>query len=1387
MIRVYFTFLFFAFSLVSYAGSFKKSPLKAVSHVKFTENKSQWKNSILFQADFKGGKLFLEQKEITYLFYEPALLSKVHPHSPNEKEDIHDKNLKFHSVKVKLAGMNPDCRVAGENITTGYSNYYVGKDKSKWAGGVRSYKEVVYKEIYPAIDLKIYSQQNNIKYDYIVQPHASPDSIKMQLNGADSLYLRNDDLIIETSVGEIMDQKPFAYQVIHGKNISVPCKYTLSGQTLGFSFPKGYNHDLPLVIDPTLIFSTFSGSLEDNWGMTATYDGEGNAYSAGLAFGMGYPTTTGAFQTTFAGGGTGGNSLGGYPFEVDIVISKFSADGSQMLFSTYYGGSDNEQPQSLIVNSKNELLVYGRTYSPDFPVTSGSYDTLYNSGSDIIVGKFNASGTSLLASTYFGGAADDGVNITSIEAVLGSLKYNYSDDGRGEIIIDGNDNVYVTSSTQSADFPTSANAFKKTRNGMQDACVFKLNSSLSSLVWSTYLGGSSNDAGYSLALDKNSNVFITGGTASTDFPVTAGVLNPVYQGGRADGFVARLKNDGSALLQSTYIGTGGYDQSYFVQTDNMDQVYLYGQTDSLYPVSANVYSNPNSGQFIHKLNATLSVTRFSTVFGSGKGSPDISPSAFLVDKCQNIYISGWGGSLGGQNNSASSTNNLPVTTDAYQSVTDGSDFYFLALQKDAQSLWYATYFGGPTTDEHVDGGTSRFDKSGVIYQAVCGGCGGISDMPTTPGVWSNTNNSYNCNNALIKFKFDLINTVAVFLTDPPTGAGCAPFKVAFKNNSINAKEYKWDFGDGGFSSEINPAHTYTAPGKYKIRLIATNYQTCNIHDTTYNDVEVFSLQIPQQPDTFICAGNTVQLNASGGLNYLWSPAAGLDDPAVSNPVAAPVVNTTYIVKITGTYCETFDTVSVSVLDKSPLAAFTKNVAVGCTPANIDFKNTSKFGTGYEWNFGDGTNATAINPSHLYTQAGSYKISLIAFNDECNFQDTTFQLIDVHTFQIPKANDTTICSGEKVQLSTVQDVNYSYMWAPQNSLNDPAIANPVASPETSTPYTVKVSNAYCDAFDTILVTVYPNKQPAIVANKPSTICETDSITLDAGAGYNSYQWSNGKANRTITVKNEGFYTVTTISNDLCLAKDSILVSVVPAMVFKHSTDTTLCSGNPVQLHASGGTTYSWSPEAGLNNASIPDPVANIKATTTFLVKVSNAGCSDSANIKVTILPTPFVKASADNSIVESGTSVQLHASGDSVYSWKPGYGLSCYTCSNPKASIDSTIKYYVTVKNNYGCYYTDSLLIEADYQYTLYVPNCVTINEDGFNELFKPEFENLLQINCEIFDRWGELIYEWTDLEGSWDGTYKGKPVQQDIYVYKINAVTKKKNRIRRSGTVTVIR
>ncbi len=877
----------------------------------FEENKGQLNDKVLDVLVMRNFGIYYEKSAISFKLIDlHELIFNDHPKTM--KKAIEDQSKFYsHSYRVEFLGANNKVQHKNSNPAGFYHNYFLGNDAKKWAGEVHSFEEQDYTNLYPGINLKVYSLEGQLKHDFIIRAGSNSNQLQMKYTGADSLFISDGNLMIATSLGWVTEKAPVAYQLINGIHSPVKCLYRIKGTTVSFDLPQGYNKQYDLIVDPILVGSTFSGSTMDNWGWTATYDNPGNMISGGIVTSAlsgptGYPVTAGAFQTNFAGGGVGGI----YPWPWDVGIIKYNTNGSAILFATFLGGSENDYPHSMVVDANDNLYVYGKTYSTDFPVTSGAYSTSNHGGADLFITKFNAAGSALLGSTYVGGSLDDGVNYLAGEDVFGNLKFNYGDDARGEINIDLNDDIFVATCTQSSDFPVTAGAYCTAFKGtIQDACLFKLSADFSTLDWSTYLGGTSDDAAYALALDTAGNVYTAGGTLSSDFPVTAGTLHTSYLGS-TDGFVCLVKKDGSALLASSYIGTGSYDQCYFVQTDKDNSVYLYGQTEGTYPLTPGVYNNTPGGMFIQKLNSGLGTSLMSTTIGDGINAyPNISPSAFLVDNCYNIYIAGWGGKLYPGYGFQGVTTGLPVSASAYQSTTDGAAFYLMSLTKNAGSLIYATFFSAPVNNlEHVDGGTSRFDKRGVIYQSVCGGCGGYSNFPTTPSAWSKTNNSPNCNNAIFKIDFQTPNVTAVASTSG--GSGCAPFTFTFTNNSKNATSYSWNFGDGSpIDTSSSPTHQFNTGGTYTVKLVAKNPSSCNGADSSTVEVVIKptpQVNLGQNIDLDCDSISTVTLDAANtGSHYLWNTGD-------TTQTIKPSATGTYWVKVSYTTgCSSIDSIELT--------------------------------------------------------------------------------------------------------------------------------------------------------------------------------------------------------------------------------------------------------------------------------------------------------------------------------------------------------------------------------------------------------------------------------------------------------------------------------------------
>lgn len=935
------------------------------------------------------------------MFYNSDDMQSLHPHLGKQIDKV-----RLHAVKIHAVGGNPKPTFKDDDPANYSNNYFIGNDQSKWASDVKLFSSVTYQNLYPDIDLKFYSSNTDIKYDVIVRAGANASAIELEYEGADNLSIKDGALLMQLSVGTIVEQKPYAYQMIEGKETEVACKFILKKNKISFYFPQGYDKSHLLIIDPTLIFSSYTGSTADNWGFTATFDAAGNVYAGGNVNNTGYPVTAGAYDLSYNGGGSGGNG-----WHSDIAIAKFNITGTSLLYATYLGGADNDQPQSLVVDGNDDLVIFGVTFSTNYPVTAGAFHTTNHGGSDMVISKLSTNGNTLLASTYVGGSADDGININSSFFTGGSLKYNYGDEARGEIIADANNNYIIGSCTKSSNFTTTSGVIQPGfGGGTQDGVLFKINSALTNMVWSTFVGGNNDDAVYDVVIDNSGNLYIAGGTNSNNLPTTPGVLHQTYQGGDADGFIAHITSTANSILALTYIGTVEYDQTYFVELDYSGNVYTTGQTEGSYPVTAGVYENAGSKQFIHKMNANLSSTFYSTVFGNGSIYPNISPTAFLVDTCENVYVAGWGRCI-----SVGTTGDvigMPVTGNAFQSTTDGCDFYFFVLNHDAQSLLYGTFFGGNLSNEHVDGGTSRFNKNGTIYESVCAGCGGHNDFPTTPGVVSNTNNSGNCNNGVIKLDFNLARTVSSITTSP--NHGCAPFTLTFVNNSVNAVSYQWDFGDGSpVSTQVTPTHTFNNAGIYHVMLVAINNTSCNHNDTSYALITVTapgsvnaSFNLTQS--SYCDSTAIVQFTGSGGNIFHLDFGDGFTttDSSATHTYANPG---TYIVTLIAqdSFCVwAADTVSQTVNIGSLVHSGinTNNVLYGCAPQTIHLTNTFTSTGNYFWILGDGTVSTATSFYHTYTDTGTYYVQLIVSDTtSCNLADTSSYTF--HVYQNPVAGFT----------------------------------------------------------------------------------------------------------------------------------------------------------------------------------------------------------------------------------------------------------------------------------------------------------------------------------------------------------------------------------------------
>lgn len=1390
----------------------ERDTLRVGSRLTFSENKGQWESNVLFRSSLRMATLWIEPDCFTLCVRHP---DDIPTHPGINRSD----RRRSHVYKIHFDGSSATAVVGARREDT-YENYFIGKDRSRWASHVGVFQAVTYHDIYPGIDMIVYSAEQALKYDFIVNAGADPTAISMRYEGVSALSLREGNLIAKTSVLDMVELAPYAYQIIDGDTVDVKASYRLKGNRVDFDIDP-YDKRYPLVIDPYLHFSTYTGSASDNWGTTSAYDSYKNSYTAGLVFGANYPTSTGAYDNSFNGSN-------------DVGIFKFDTNGAHRLYATYLGGNQSDMPHSMFVNAFDELVIFGTTGSNNFPTTPNAYDTTFNggyninydynlpypSGSDIFISRFSSDGTQLQASTYVGGSDNDGLNyenyynnnMQTIYFGTDSLYNNYGDGARGELITDDQNNIYVGSTTKSTDFPVTTGCVQGYSGGNRDGVVFKLDYGLQHMMWSTYLGGSQNDAVYSIDVDSAYNLLVCGGTTSTDFPVTSQAYSTQYHGGSADGFVAKISKDGHTLMASTYFGSPAYDQCYFVRVGKQNDVFLFGQTKASGStlVYNATYNTPNSGQFLARLSPNLDSRRWSTVFGSGTGVPDLSPTAFAADICNRVYVAGWGRWFVGERYNGEriewntrGTTNLTVTADAYQNTTDGQDFYVMSMDASASSLTYATFFGEPTPGnsyyrgrDHVDGGTSRFDRLGTLYQSVCASCSGTDNFPTTTGVWSTTNNSTNCNNALFRINISADFPVAEFV---PPAVGCAPYTISFHNTG-RGNTYHWDFGDGSTSTQANPTHTYSQPGVYTIRLIASLPMGCKTSDTMFHELRVLGNRRYSLDTISICPLQQVQIGITPqtGCTYRWI-SGNVSDPNVANPYITSSGHYTLVIS-TNNCSDTADQVVLLGVSTFTIAGDT----AGCvSPINLHAQTaTSAFSETFVWShspsFSDTINGDDPQASSIRLDLDSACWIYLHIVDALGCEGTDsvyihfYNIMDTLVVTHPDCPDQ--CDGTCYALPSGFAVPpYRY------ALDGVTLPDSLASnlcPGTYT-YLFQDSNG-CAISRSFTINSVP--RPVISHTVTHVHCHetaTGAITLTvSGNGPFTYEWlddGSTEPNRSNLIP--GDYYVRIVDATGCVFFDTITVLENADMraSTRHLTNSCpeLCNGSAL-VEASGGTapfTYLW------DNGETDTIVTDLCPGTHQVFVTDATGCQVSDTVHIDVVPTfDSVHAWADTNTIFLDQRVGLHVTAipGATYSWKPSHLLvNPYAADVTTQPLQDTTTFYVVITDSNGCRYLDSVKINCIYvncgEPNIFIPNTFTPNDDGINDRLCVEGELVVEFNLYIFTRWGELVYESHDINDCWDGRYKGERCLPGVYTYRCDIVCEANHRSSFKGDITLIR
>jgi hypothetical protein len=583
----------------------------------------------------------------------------AHASGASQHSAVGNQSLKTAVLRMKLVGANAKAKVIGQNELPGKSNYFIGNDPQKWHTNVPQYAKVRYENVYPSVDLVYYGHQRELEYDFVLRPGANPRAIRLRITGAKRLRPERGELVLISAAGDIRLRSPHIYQESNGVRQEVGGRYVITSKN-GVGFRVGaYDRRRTLVIDPVLAYSTYLAGSAHDGGAGIAVDSAGNAYVVGTteilfrhkdAF-VNKVNSDGSalLYSTYLGGGlfdfgdsiavdSAGNAYvcgftdstdfptanalqptlnGGF----DAFVTKINTNGSALVYSTYLGGSNNNNyGNGIAVDSAGNAYVAGLTGSAEFP-TKNAIQPVYGGNGDAFVTKINAKGSALVYSTYLGGSqSDEGMSVA----------------------VDSAGKAYVTGGTDSTDFPTK-NAIQPVYGGNGDAFVTKINANGSALVYSTYLGGSHTDSYYgvsraSVAVDSAGNAYVSGSTQSTDFP-TANAIQPSFAG-RQDAFVTKFNSDGSALLYSTYLGRGGYEIGAAIAVDTAGNAYVTGTTFSTdFPTVNPIQSGIGGGgdAFVTEFNPQGNALVYSTYLG---GPHNDYGSAITVDAAGSAYLTG---------------------------------------------------------------------------------------------------------------------------------------------------------------------------------------------------------------------------------------------------------------------------------------------------------------------------------------------------------------------------------------------------------------------------------------------------------------------------------------------------------------------------------------------------------------------------------------------------------------------------------------------------------------------------------------------------------------------------------------------------------------------------
>jgi gliding motility-associated-like protein len=1016
------------------------------------------------------------------------------------------------------------------------------------------------------------------------------------------------------------------------------------------------------------------------------------------------------------------------------------------------------------------------------------------------------------------------------------------------VAVDPAGNVYCTGFYE-GNFPITPGAYDPTYQFQLDAFVFKLNPNATALIYATYLGGSNSDCGYGIAADASGEAFITGRTASSNFPTTGGSYQPAFAGGGGfDVFVTKLNPLGTNAVYSTYIGGIGDDEGYDIKINAAGEAFITGVGTTGYPITSGAFQTSlpaNYGALVTKLNAAGSALLYSGLLGGSSGNYGYG---IAIDPAGNAYVTGETGSW---INSSPTYTDFPLTPGAFDMNFGqcGWKGFITKIDPSGTSIVYSSLLGGQGVCNQTGPDKGMAVAVNAAGEAFVAGVTTSSNLFTTPGAYDQ---SFNGGSDAFVIRLNAAGTNAIYCTfyggsmgETVCGIVVNSSNEAFISGYTETDDGSFPVTSCAYQSQFGGQSTANIRGD--IFVAKLNSAGTSLLYSTFMGGNSDDYQIPKIVLYGSCEEQVIVNGTSHSQNF--PTTTGVFQPVKLNGGDDQPVVFKLKAKATANFTHTQPPCSMTV-------TFADSSFANCVWSSTPWTPTS-----WSWNFGDNTTSNLQNPVHTYSAYGTYNVTLVV--GPCPIDSITIPITVSNTTGSASGN-TSLCQGGSTTLSATGGTTYSWSTGATTS-------SITVTPTTSTTYSVVVSNGMCA--DTITIPVVVTPSPALTPTVAPVTCNGNNngsagITVTNGNSPYTYSWSNAQTTASISNLSPGNYTVIVTNAGGCTAQQVITITQPTAITASAASTNTNCgnSSGSATVTASGGTgilSYSWVPSGGTSatatglaagnytctitdangctlqqtvtinpssgitltansnpdtcsngigmasanasggtapysytwsNGATTQSISNLTSGTYSVIVTDAAGCSQVQTVTIGSVGGATANAGADVTITQ-GDNTQLNASGGSTYSWSPANTLSCNTCSNPLASPAVTTTYVVVVTNASGCTDVDSVTVFVDLPpcngklLSTLMPNAFTPNHDGRNdELCIPSNTCIVNFHLAIFDRWGEKVFEAdNDITHCWDGTYKGKELNTAVFVYVLEAELSTGEKMKFEGNVSLIR